>query len=164
MKSVVLTLTMLLHAYADLWYPKDITFGTCSNDPTQRPSTFTEVNLTLFETGEQCCEYWWDTFLAKKLHIMFFLSNSYVMFYVPSAAGTLGKTMTGASLLQLISTDKEMVAVVTLRQSFSTIPRIWRLAFVITMFLKGLILSLIWDTHYFLRLRIVASIGKWNSY
>ena len=50
--------------------------------------------------------------------------GGYVMFYVPSVAGTLGKTMTGASLLQLISTDKEMVAVVTLRQSFSTIPRI----------------------------------------
>jgi len=60
MKSVALTLTMLLHAYADLWYPKDITFGTCSNDPTQRPSTFTEVNLTMFETGEQCCEYWYS--------------------------------------------------------------------------------------------------------
>jgi hypothetical protein len=60
MKSVALTLTMLLKpAYADYeWYPKDITFGTCSNDATQRPSTFTEVNLTLFETGEQCCEYW----------------------------------------------------------------------------------------------------------
>lgn len=44
----------------DFYYPVDITRGICSNDSTKRPSTFTEVNVTLFETLEECCDYWYS--------------------------------------------------------------------------------------------------------
>eukprot|EP00573_Skeletonema_grethae_P002414 CAMPEP_0201689294 /NCGR_PEP_ID=MMETSP0578-20130828/2909_1 /ASSEMBLY_ACC=CAM_ASM_000663 /TAXON_ID=267565 /ORGANISM="Skeletonema grethea, Strain CCMP 1804" /LENGTH=407 /DNA_ID=CAMNT_0048173891 /DNA_START=35 /DNA_END=1258 /DNA_ORIENTATION=- len=42
------------------YYPLDITKGICSNDPTTRPSSFTEINFTLFETREECCDRWYS--------------------------------------------------------------------------------------------------------
>ncbi len=42
------------------YYPLAITKGICSNDPTTRPSSFTEINLTLFETREECCDRWYS--------------------------------------------------------------------------------------------------------
>lgn len=70
MKWTIMTLvTLLLQHGADLayaetqfespyYYPTDITKGICSNDSSQIPSTFTRVNFTLFETLEQCCDFW----------------------------------------------------------------------------------------------------------
>ncbi len=42
------------------YYPLDITKGICSNDPTTRPSSFTEIGVTLFETREECCDKWYS--------------------------------------------------------------------------------------------------------
>jgi hypothetical protein len=43
----------------DFYYPADITLGICSNDASKRPSSFTQVNVTLFETLVECCNYWY---------------------------------------------------------------------------------------------------------
>jgi hypothetical protein len=63
MKWMILTLLLQIlgPAYADdddWWFPKDITYGICSNDQSQRPAAFIEANVTSFETGELCCEKW----------------------------------------------------------------------------------------------------------
>ncbi len=42
----------------DYYYPLDVTVGICSNDPAGRPSSYTEVGFTLFETREACCAEW----------------------------------------------------------------------------------------------------------
>eukprot|EP00574_Skeletonema_japonicum_P007373 CAMPEP_0201738606 /NCGR_PEP_ID=MMETSP0593-20130828/45343_1 /ASSEMBLY_ACC=CAM_ASM_000672 /TAXON_ID=267983 /ORGANISM="Skeletonema japonicum, Strain CCMP2506" /LENGTH=333 /DNA_ID=CAMNT_0048232831 /DNA_START=104 /DNA_END=1105 /DNA_ORIENTATION=+ len=42
------------------YYPLDITKGICSDDPTTRPSSYTEINFTLFETREECCDKWYS--------------------------------------------------------------------------------------------------------
>lgn len=44
----------------DFYYPTDITKGICSNDSTGRPSSYTEIGFTLFETMEECCFKWYD--------------------------------------------------------------------------------------------------------
>jgi len=42
------------------YYPLEITKGICSNDPMERPSSFTELNFTLFETLDECCDFWYS--------------------------------------------------------------------------------------------------------
>jgi len=42
------------------YYPLDITKGVCSDDPATRPSSYTEMGLTLFETREECCNKWYS--------------------------------------------------------------------------------------------------------
>lgn len=44
----------------DYFYPTDITQGICSNDSSVRPSSYTEIGFTLFETMEECCLKWYD--------------------------------------------------------------------------------------------------------
>jgi len=48
-----------LQSDPELYYPSDINKGICSNDPMERPSSFTELNFTLFETLDECCDFWY---------------------------------------------------------------------------------------------------------
>jgi len=49
-----------LQSDPELYYPSDINKGICSNDPMERPSSFTELNFTLFETLDECCDFWYS--------------------------------------------------------------------------------------------------------
>lgn len=45
-------------ALPSFFYPLDLSIGACSNDSSNRPSSFDSLGFTLFLTAEQCCETW----------------------------------------------------------------------------------------------------------
>ena len=45
-------------ALPSFFYPLDLSIGACSNDSSNRPSSFDSLGFTLFLTAEQCCDTW----------------------------------------------------------------------------------------------------------
>jgi len=86
----------------DFYYPADITLGICSNDASKRPSSFTQVNVTLFETLVECCNYWYYWQVGGNCHLN-----------VEILPASDGSTVTAATATTTPASDGSTVSVAT---------------------------------------------------
>lgn len=97
----------------DFYYPADITLGICSNDASKRPSSFTQVNVTLFETLVECCNYWYYWQVGGNCHLNVEILPASDGSTVTAATATTTPASDGSTVSAATSTTTEATSSAT---------------------------------------------------